>query len=478
MGIDKIVFAAHSALLPSPDHGGNSLSSPEPVTIEASMTSGLITAVHKEFRDETAYDPASYKYVSVPIGCLLFPGLIDAHVHLNEPGRTAWEGFATGTDAAASGGITTLIDMPLNSIPPTTTVHNFKEKIEAAKGQCRVDVGFWGGVIPGNEDDLLPLVDAGVKGFKCFLIESGVDEFPCVTADDLLKAMPKIQAADSLLLFHAELDCPASRHAQSHPTHSTESHDPNMYSTFLNSRPAGFETEAISLVAELNTKFPTLKTHIVHLSAAEALPIIVSARSSGLKLSTETCLHYLTLSNASIPDGQPEYKCCPPIRTLTNQDKLWKALLADEIDYIVSDHSPCTIDLKENCTLMEAWGGIGGLGLGISLIWTEGKKRDIKNLPGWILKWFCERPAEQVKLDHLKGKIQVGAECDLCIFDPNFSFEVTTSEIHFKNKISPYIGMRMEGRVIRTILRTQPVFDLEKGGFTGIETFKTGRLLL
>lgn len=251
-----------------------------------------------------------------------------------------------------------------------------------------------------------------------------------------------------------------------------------MYSTFLNSRPAGFETEAISLVVELNTKFPTLKTHIVHLSAAEALPIIVSARSSGLKLSTETCLHYLTLSNASIPDGQPEYKCCPPIRTLTNQDKLWKALLADEIDYIVSDHSPCTIDLKENCTLMEAWGGIGGLGLGISLIWTEGKKRDIKNLPGWILKWFCERPAEQVKLDHLKGKIQVGAECDLCIFDPDFSFEVTTSEIHFKNKISPYIGMRMEGRVIRTILRTQPVFDLEKGGFTGIETFKTGRLLL
>ncbi|KAH9815486.1 hypothetical protein DFH28DRAFT_968085 [Melampsora americana] len=476
--VDKIAIAAHLALLPSPGPSGSALSTPQPVTIEASITTGLITAVIKEFRPESAYDLTSYQYVSIPSGCFLFPGLIDAHVHLNEPGRTAWEGFATGTDAAASGGITTLIDMPLNSIPPTTTVENLNKKLEAAINQCRVDVGFWGGVIPGNENDLVPLIKAGVRGFKCFLIDSGVEEFPCVTADDLLKAMPKLQEEESLLLFHAELDCPASLHGRSDHDHLTSSNHTNLYSNFLDSRPSKFETEAISLVVDITKRFPKLKTHIVHLSAAEALPIIASARISGLKLSVETCLHYLTLSDVIIPDGRAEFKCCPPIRTLTNQDELWRGLLANEIDYIVSDHSPCTIDLKENRTLMEAWGGIGGLGLGISLIWTEGQRRKIKDLPGWILKWFCERPAKQVKIDHLKGKIEVGAECDLCVFDPNSNFEVTTNEVHFKNKISPYLGMRMDGRVIRTILRTQTIFDLDKSGFDGIETERKGRLLL
>jgi len=368
--------------------------------------------------------------------------------------------------------------MPLNSIPPTTTVPNLEQKLQAAKDQCRIDVGFWGGVIPGNQEELIPLVRAGVKGFKCFLIDSGVEEFPCVSAEDVKQAMSKLQEVDSLLLFHAELDCPSSNHS-----HPEKEPDPTLYSTFLDSRSTKFETDAISKLIELNLIFPKLRTHIVHLSAADALPMINRARSQGLALSTETCLHYLTLSSDSIPNGKPEYKCCPPIRTSANQDLLWDALLKNEIDFIVSDHSPCTSDLKENSDLMKAWGGISGLGLGLSLIWNEGKKRKIKNLESWILSWFCERPARFIGLDHLKGHIRVGAQCDLCIFDPNQSFQVTKATLNFKNKISPYIGMNLTGKVIQTILNAQTVYkidpsDLKSDGFRAFENLRIGKLLI
>ncbi|MBW0467614.1 hypothetical protein O181_007329 [Austropuccinia psidii MF-1] len=482
--ITHLALAAQQVMLPTPPGASvdalEPLAYPQPATIEASKITGLITAVHLGLVPKLNYGP-EFEYVLIPSDWLVFPGLIDAHVHLNEPGRTAWEGFKSGTNAAASGGITTLVDMPLNSIPPTTTVENFKEKRLAAQGQCRVDVGFWGGVIPHNQNELIPLVKEGVKGFKCFLIESGVEEFPCVSEADLELAMSKLQDAGSLLLFHAELDCPASIHgAPGHHVNKEMSdvQDPNLYSTFLESRSTKYETDAISLVVKLNNRFPNLKTHIVHLSAADALPILKEARSSGLQISAETCLHYLTLSTSSIPNGQPEYKCCPPIRTKENQDELWRALLENEIEYIVSDHSPCTADLKMNKTLMEAWGGIGGLGLGLSLIWTEGKQRQVKNLEGWVLKWLCERPARKVKLGHLKGRISVGSQCDFCIFNPYEFFEVTTSELKFKNKISPYIGMKLTGRVMQTFLAAKTVFDFRRQGFVGIEDIYGGKLLI
>lgn len=476
------VFAIERAILPTSrsQPGQQPASSPRSVTIEASLSTGLITEIHYDrIIPRSVYGP-QFDYHHVPADHLVFPGLIDPHVHLNEPGRTDWEGFETGTNAAASGGITTLIDMPLNSIPPTTTLSNLEEKCRAARGQCKVDVGFWGGVIPGNQDHLVPLVEAGVKGFKCFLIDSGVEEFPCVTADDLEVSMPILQELDSLLLFHAELDCPASNH--SHPRSKTDDQDaverareangspklkleadqdPNLYSTFLNSRSIRFELDAISTLIHLNKRFPKLRTHIVHLSSADALPLIQGAKDWGLPLTTETCLHYLTLSTENIPDGRAEYKCCPPIRTPTNRDRLWNGLLTNQIEFIVSDHSPCTSELKESATnLMEAWGGIGGLGLGLSLIWNEGSNRKIANLESWILQWFCERPARFVKLDTLKGFLKIGHQCDLCIFDPNLSFQVTKQDLNFKNKISPYLGMTLKGRVISTILAGKVIYEL------------------
>ncbi|KAK4053249.1 Allantoinase [Microbotryomycetes sp. JL221] len=424
--------------------------------------------------DETNGD----EYIDVGDNWIL-PGLVDAHVHLNEPGRTEWEGFATGTAAAASGGVTTVIDMPLNAIPPTTTVDNLEQKLEAAKGQCRVDVGFYGGVIPGNENDLAPLAKAGVKGFKCFLIESGVDEFPCVNEQQVLTAMPKLNEANSLFLFHAELEDDHDHddsQTTAEPSTTDDSSDVTAYSTFLNSRPQTLETSAISLIIRCAQQYPNLRTHIVHLSAANALPQLNQARQQlNLPMTVETCFHYLCLNSEQIEKGSTLFKCCPPIRQESNREQLWQALLNDEIDFIVSDHSPCVVELKrlEQGDFMSAWGGIGGLGLGLSLIWTEAQTRGIDMTR--VVEWLSTKPAKQVGIEKFKGQIKQGHDADFVVFDPKFEFTVTKSELHFKNRASPYEGMTLTGAVMETYLRGERVFE-RQNGFKGIKP--TGRLIL
>ncbi|KAI7959457.1 hypothetical protein MJO28_003248, partial [Puccinia striiformis f. sp. tritici] len=494
--VSRAVYAIERAMLPSPvratvtgaedESEEQCFSVPQSVTIEASVHTGLITAVHPGIVPQTSYGDET-EYHHIPERHLVFPGLVDPHVHLNEPGRTDWEGFETGTNAAAVGGITTLVDMPLNAIPPTTTLANLGEKVSAAEGQCLIDVAFWGGVIPGNQDDLLPLVKAGVRGFKCFLIESGVDEFPCVSIQDLEKSMPILQDADSMLMFHAELDCGegSEKNPEQAPNEGQENkgqgeldQDPNLYASFLASRAPRFELDAIELVIRLNKQYPKLRTHIVHLSAADALPLIQKARTvDGLPLTTETCLHYLTLSTEEIPDGRAEYKCCPPIRTAANRDELWKGLESGIIDFVVSDHSPCTAELKEG-SLMEAWGGIGGLGLGLSLLWTEGRSRALSNLEGRLLKWLCERPASFAGMGSLKGSLAPGYQCDLCIFDPDLAFQVTKEDLKFKNKISAYLGKKLSGRVVSTVLATELVYDIDHLSAPVARSERRGKLLL
>ncbi|KAF9566750.1 allantoinase [Agrocybe pediades] len=389
---------------------------------------------------------------------VVLPGLVDAHVHLNEPGRTDWEGFWTGTRAAASGGITTLVDMPLNSLPPTTTVPNLQTKRKAAEGQCHTDVAFWGGVIPGNQEHLKPLVEAGVRGFKCFLMESGVEEFPCISKEELPPSMKDLQEAGSVLLFHAELE--------THPVKTTHL-SPQEYSTFLTSRPQELETNAISLVVELQKEFPKLRCHIVHLSAASALPIIREAKSAGLPLTVETCFHYLCLNAEDIPAGHAEFKCCPPVREASNRDQLWEALKEGLIDCVVSDHSPCVVSLKrpDDGDLMAAWGGISTLGLGLSLLWTEGKKRGV-NL-SQVVNWTSKQPAIHAGLENSKGQLQIGYDGDFVLWDPEAEFEVTKDLLQYKNKISPYEGMKLQGQVVRTYLRGVKIYDYATG-FDGL----------
>ncbi|PPR07399.1 hypothetical protein CVT26_013715 [Gymnopilus dilepis] len=386
---------------------------------------------------------------------VVLPGLVDAHVHLNEPGRTAWEGFRTGTTAAVSGGVTTLVDMPLNSIPPTTTVPNLEAKRSAAVGQCHTDVAFWGGVIPGNQTHLKSLIRAGVRGFKCFLIESGVDEFPSVGKEDLDLAVKELEDTGSVLLFHAEF--------QESPPVERTSTDPCEYSTFLSSRPQKLETDAISLIIDLLKRHPKLRCHIVHLSAASALPIIRQARNEGLPLTVETCFHYLCLDAEDIPAGHTEFKCCPPVRESSNRDQLWEALKEGLIDCVVSDHSPCVIPLKrlEEGNFMEAWGGISALGFGLSLLWTEGSRRHVSLRQ--IVDLMSSRTAHHAGLGYLKGQLKVGYDGDFILWDPDAEFQVSNDLLKYKNKISPYTGMKLRGRVLRTYLRGRLAFDCECG---------------
>ncbi|KAI0784051.1 allantoinase [Abortiporus biennis] len=450
----KRIFTGNNVYLPGSDNV-------IPATVTVDKSTGKIVLVEpnvrrkrQDFTDVTAdedFIDAGDK--------VIIPGLVDAHVHLNEPGRTDWEGFWTGTRAAASGGITTVIDMPLNSIPPTTTVANLEEKRQAAKGQCWTDVGFWGGVIPGNQVHLRPLIDAGVKGFKCFLIESGVEEFPCVAEQDLVPAMETLKGTPTVLCFHAELDTsPAAPEA-------TTSANPTHYQTFLTSRPPELEVAAIKLITSLHARYPSLRLHIVHLSASSALPLIEAAKSSGLPLTIETCFHYLSLSASQIPHGHPEFKCCPPIRSSTNQDALWEGLENGLIDFVVSDHSPCVVELKkvEDGDIMNAWGGISTLGLGLSLLWTEGKNRDVKNLLKKAVQWLAVGTAKHAGLENVKGKLEVGFDGDVVIWDPEVEFTVTKESLNFKNKLTPYEGLTLKGKVQQTYLRGNLVYDAVEG---------------
>ncbi|KAK7053281.1 Allantoinase [Paramarasmius palmivorus] len=410
-----------------------------PAAIVVDSSSGKIRDVlpgQYSANDSSSSFPSGAQWIDVGEQVVL-PGLVDAHVHLNEPGRTDWEGFWTGTKAAISGGITTVVDMPLNSIPPTVTVSDFEIKRQAALGKCFTDVAFWGGVIPGHEAHLKPLVEAGVKGFKCFLIESGVEidtwhrlgismrfgkrsaQIHGHTPMLIIDFVAKKDIPATTLLFHAELEEESAGQA------TVTEQDRTSYHTFLQSRPQDLEINAISLITKLQKSYPSLRCHIVHLSAASALPIIKAARASGAKLTVETCFHYLCLASDDIPKGRPEFKCCPPIREAHNCDKLWAALKDGTIDCVVSDHSPCVAELKcfNDGDIMGAWGGISSVGLGLSLLWTEGRKRGVGISD--ISKWTSLNTARHAGLDNIKGKLAVGYDADMVIWDPEAEFEVS-----------------------------------------------------
>ncbi|BCT77534.1 allantoinase [Sinomonas cyclohexanicum] len=383
----------------------------------------------------------------------LIPGLVDSHVHVNEPGRTEWEGFASATKAAAAGGVTTIIDMPLNSIPPTVNVDALDVKRDSARTQAFVDVGFWGGAIPGNTGDLRALHDEGVFGFKCFLLHSGVDEFPPLDPDELEKDMAELASFDGLMIVHAE---------DSRAIDRAPSPEGDEYEGFLHSRPRGAENIAIAEVIE-RARWTGARAHILHLSSSDALAMIATAKRDGVKLTVETCPHYLTLLAEEIPNGATSYKCCPPIREASNRELLWKGLEDGVIDCIVSDHSPSTIDLKdlENGDFAVAWGGISSLQLGLSIIWTEARQRGIPLEK--VVEWMGRKPAELARLQR-KGTLAPGFDADLAIFAADEAFIVDADRLYHKNHITPYQGKPLSGVVRRTFVRgTEVDFNEPKG---------------
>jgi allantoinase len=368
---------------------------------------------------------------------VLLPGLVDTHVHVNEPGRTEWEGFATATAAAAAGGVTTIIDMPLNSIPPTCDVAALEVKRKAAEGRCQVDVGFWGGAIPGNAAELRPLHETGAFGFKCFLLPSGVEEFPPLDQAGLELAMREIAAFDGLLIVHAE----DGREVTEVP-HGRE------YAAFLRSRPPAAEQRAVETLLETAAR-TGVRVHVLHLSSAAALPAIGAARDRGVRVSVETCPHYLSFAAEEIPDGATWFKCCPPIRDAANRDALWRGLRAGQIDCVVSDHSPCTAELKTG-DFADAWGGIASLQLGLSAVWTAARQRDVPLAE--VAEWMSARPAALCGLAR-KGALAVGRDADMCAFAPDDSFVVDAAALRHRNAVSAYDGQRLAGVVRRTWLR-------------------------
>ncbi len=378
---------------------------------------------------------------------VVMPGIVDTHVHLNEPGRTEWEGFATATRAAAIGGITTLVDMPLNSIPPTTTRAALAAKREAARGQCAVDVGFWGGVVPGNADELPGLVADGVRGFKCFLVDSGVDEFGWVGERELSVAMPILAGLGVPLLVHAELAGPIDEAA-----HTLVGADPRAYVTYLRSRPPEAEAQAIALVRGL-CRATRARTHIVHHSAASALPLLRDAKAEGLPLTAETCPHYLHFVAERIPDGATPFKCAPPIREAANREQLWAALAEGVLDLVASDHSPCTPSLKglDQGDFVRAWGGVAGLQLALPVVWTEAVQRGHSVVD--LARWMSERPAALAGLAGRKGRIEPRADADLIVFDDTAATHVTADTVQHRHKVTPYAGETLRGSVVRTYLR-------------------------
>ncbi len=389
---------------------------------------------------------------------VIMPGLVDSHVHINEPGRTEWEGFNTATQAAAAGGITALVDMPLNCIPVTTTKTAFEEKLAAVHDKLWVDCGFWGGVIPENATnlDLLDdLLSAGVLGVKSFLIDSGVEEFPNVVAEDIRKAMPVLAKHNVPYLIHAELDCGSFNDVSIG----------DKYNSFLASRPKKWENDAVDLMFELALEAKNngydCKVHIVHLSSDEALSSISKAKQLGLQFTAETCPHYLTLASENIPDGKTLFKCCPPIRENDNRERLWSALKNNQISFIVSDHSPCTPQLKhiDSGDIEKAWGGISALQFGLPLIWTEAKDRGFTLID--IARLMSYETAKFAGLDKIKGQIAVGFHADFAIVDPNKTFTISNDLIKHKHKITPYVGRNVCGEIQHTYVRGHLVYSLD-----------------
>jgi allantoinase len=373
---------------------------------------------------------------------IVLPGLVDTHVHINEPGRTEWEGFASATRAAAAGGVTTLVDMPLNSIPATVDVDALAAKRIAAAGQCHVDVGFWGGAVPANRDALPALYEAGVFGFKCFLSPSGVDEFPPLSYAELEESLRVVGRLGAPMLVHAEDPGVIDRS----PTAVGRS-----YRDFLRSRPDEAENLAVGRAVEA-ARSARARIHIVHLSSAEALATIRRARDNGVAVTAETCPHYLCFTAEEIPDGATQFKCCPPIREAANRDRLWAGIDDGIVDAVVSDHSPCTPDLKllEAGDFCLAWGGIASLQVGLPAVWTEARRRGHRI--GDLARWMAEGPAALAGLRR-KGRIEVGSDADLCVFAPDEPFVVDPGALCHRNPVTPYEGRSLTGVVRSTWLR-------------------------
>ena len=396
---------------------------------------------------------AAERTVDLGEDVVLLPGLVDTHVHVNEPGRTEWEGFATATRAAAAGGVTTILDMPLNSIPPTVDIAALAAKQKAAEGQVWIDVGFWGGAIPGNLGDLRSLHDAGVFGFKCFLLHSGVPEFPHLRPDELEKYLEVLRGFGALTIVHAENDAAIERAPSPHG---------EKYAGFLRSRPRGAENVAVAQVIEA-ARWTGARVHVLHLSSSDAIPMLRSARRDGVSITAETCPHYLVFTAEEVPDGSTQYKCCPPIREADNRELLWRALADGVLDCVVSDHSPSTVELKRLDTgdFGVAWGGISGLQVGLPAVWTEARRRG-HGLTD-VVRWMAERPAALAGLRR-KGHNALGYDADFAVFAPDDAFVVDPAKLHHKNPITPYAGRALAGVVRATYLRgTEITADTPRG---------------
>lgn len=401
---------------------------------------GVIVLEGTKIKDVLAYDEIGIDIHCEDIGdAHLMPGIIDCHVHINEPGRTDWEGFETATKASAAGGITSLIEMPLNASPVTTTLTNFEIKLEAATGKLAVNCGFWGGVVPDNLADLDALLQGGVFGLKAFLTHSGIDDFPNTTAVHLRKALEILKKYDKPLLVHCELD-------SVHDDQILLEQNPRSYSAYLKSRPKSWENKAVQLMIDL-CRETGARVHLVHISSAEALPLIAAAKAEGLPLTAETCPHYLFFNSEMIPDGNTAFKCAPPIREKSNNEQLWQALKEGTLDFVVTDHSPAPPELKEiqSGNFKKAWGGIAGLQFSLPVLWTGAKQRGFTTQD--ISRWMTSNIADFIGLSSVKGKIQKGYDADFLIWNPSQQFRVEPFMIQHKHKLTPYSGLNLFGEV-------------------------------
>jgi allantoinase len=451
---------------------------------ERAATLHIRDGVIERIVEFTAEDPTGASVFNVP-DLVVSPGLVDTHVHINEPGRSEWEGFDTATRAAAAGGVTTLIDMPLNSVPATTSVDALRAKVDAARAKCHVDVGFWGGVVPGNSGQLDALVDAGVRGFKCFLVPSGVDEFPAVNERDLREALPILARRNVPLLVHAELIADRGlRIADSIADSSPQSaiHNPQ-YAAYLATRPASMELDAIRLLVRLAEEFRT-RVHVVHVSSAEGVEAIAGARAAWVPITAETCPHYLTFDADEIEDGATQFKCAPPIREARHRRALWDGLASGALDLVVSDHSPAPPELKTPGDFARAWGGIASLELSLASAWTAYK---VAAAPGGrsparssatsgaagstrkdaiesaalvdLARWMSAAPAALAGLGDRKGRIAEGLDADLVVWDPELEFLVRPEQLQQRHKLTPYAGRSLFGTVLTTFVRGERVWD-------------------
>ncbi|MGI9457784.1 MAG: allantoinase AllB [Aeoliella sp.] len=384
-------------------------------------------------------------------GLVVMPGVIDAHVHINEPGRTEWEGFESATRAAAAGGVTTLVDMPLNSTPVTTTTAALEQKRSAAERKLWVDVGFYGGLVPGNVEHLEPLIDSGVCGIKAFLCDSGLDDFPPVDEPILRLAMPILARRNVALLVHAEL-----------VDHTLPRlHESISYCEYLASRPEKWETSAIELLIRLCEEY-RCPVHVVHLANGNALSLLVAAKQNGLPLTVETCPHYLYFQAESIPDADPRYKCAPPIRELRHCELLWRGVVEGKIDLVATDHSPCPPEMKHLAegNFAAAWGGIASVGLTIPVIWTRGREQGLNLVR--LSQLLSTAPAQLAGVADCKGAISPGMDADLVVWDPDAEWTVNAAQLFHRHKTTPYDGEQLVGRVEKTYLRGNLVFDADK----------------